>query len=251
MDDSKGTTTWWAEADLLAIEDTSEKVEYDQYVVFTELQCLDDLNYSKGSYLRWGLTEWSLLPVRWSLQLATVYNREMSRHDTHLWEDILLHISMNEALFWPLHPLVHYLYTNVTRNPAKKYCFASIHQCCIVFKELHNVSRFSLQVLNSMERRERVWKYNKFFMSWMPDDIKCEIKSNKFSGKNAGFIRDPQALDFLTTHSCRSNRIVHFGSICVYMVIVRQFIMKLLWKISELVSDFACLLRDRWITGLE
>jgi len=29
----------------------------------------------------------------------------------------------------------------------------------------------------------------------MPDDIKCEIKCNKFSGKNAGFIRDPQALD--------------------------------------------------------
>jgi len=148
----------------------------------------------------------------------------MSRHDTHLWEDILLHISMNEALFWPLHPLVHYLYTNVTRNPAKKYCFASVHQCCIVFEELHNVSGFSLQVLNSQETRQSVWKYDKFLMPWMPDYIKCDIKCNKFSGKNAGFIRNPQALDFLTTHICCSNRIVHFGSICVYVMIVRQFI---------------------------
>jgi len=36
------------EADLLAREDTSEKVEYDQYVVFAEQRRLDDLNYSGG-----------------------------------------------------------------------------------------------------------------------------------------------------------------------------------------------------------
>jgi len=36
------------EADLLAKEDMSEKVEYDQYVVFAEQWRLDDLNYSEG-----------------------------------------------------------------------------------------------------------------------------------------------------------------------------------------------------------
>jgi len=36
------------EADLLAKEDTSEKVEYDQYVVFAEQRRLDDLNYLEG-----------------------------------------------------------------------------------------------------------------------------------------------------------------------------------------------------------
>jgi len=40
------------EADLLTREDTSEKVEYDQYAVFTEQQRLDDLrrgNKKKGN----------------------------------------------------------------------------------------------------------------------------------------------------------------------------------------------------------
>jgi len=37
------------EADLLETEDTSEKVEYDQYSVFAEQQHLDDLNYSLNS----------------------------------------------------------------------------------------------------------------------------------------------------------------------------------------------------------
>jgi len=37
------------EADLLEREDTSEKVMYDQYTVFAEQQCLDDLNYSEDS----------------------------------------------------------------------------------------------------------------------------------------------------------------------------------------------------------
>ena len=36
------------EADLLAKEDTSKKVEYDQYAVFAEQQRLGDLNYSEG-----------------------------------------------------------------------------------------------------------------------------------------------------------------------------------------------------------
>jgi len=114
--------------------------------------------------------------------------------------------------------------TNVTRNPAKKNCFAGVHQCRVVFEELHNKSRFSLQVLNSKETRQRVWEYHKFLMPWMPHYIKCKIKCNKFSGKNAGFIRNPQALDFLTTLGRCSNRIVHFGSICVYVMIIREFI---------------------------
>jgi len=37
------------EADLLAREDTIEKVEYDQYAVFAEQRRLDDLNYSEDS----------------------------------------------------------------------------------------------------------------------------------------------------------------------------------------------------------
>jgi len=37
------------EADLLAREDTSEKVEYDKYVVFAEQWRLNDLNYSEDS----------------------------------------------------------------------------------------------------------------------------------------------------------------------------------------------------------
>jgi len=37
------------EADLLAREDTSEKVYYDQYAVFAEQWRLDDLNCSEGS----------------------------------------------------------------------------------------------------------------------------------------------------------------------------------------------------------
>jgi len=36
------------EADLLTREDTSEKVEYDQYAVFAEQRRLDDLDYSEG-----------------------------------------------------------------------------------------------------------------------------------------------------------------------------------------------------------
>jgi len=36
------------EADLLMREDRSEKVEYDQYVVFAEQRRLDDLNNSEG-----------------------------------------------------------------------------------------------------------------------------------------------------------------------------------------------------------
>jgi len=54
--------------------------------------------------------------------------------------------------------LIHLLITsntNVTRNPAKKNCFASVHQCCIVFEELHKISRFRLQVLHSKKTRER------------------------------------------------------------------------------------------------
>jgi len=40
------------EADLHAREDTSERVEYDQYAVFAEQRRLDDLNYSDDSI--WG-----------------------------------------------------------------------------------------------------------------------------------------------------------------------------------------------------
>ena len=55
--------------------------------------------------------------------------------------------------------------TNVTRNPAKKNCFASVHQCCIVFEKL-NVSRFSLHVLNSKETRQslRIWPNSSPFL---------------------------------------------------------------------------------------
>jgi len=52
------------EADLLAREDRSEKVEYDQYAAFAERRRLDDLNYSENSIRGEALTEWSLLPVR-------------------------------------------------------------------------------------------------------------------------------------------------------------------------------------------
>jgi len=43
------------EADLLAREDTSEKVEYDQCVVFAEQRRLDDLKYSEGHILGEGI----------------------------------------------------------------------------------------------------------------------------------------------------------------------------------------------------
>ena len=63
-------------ADLLAREDTSEKVEHDQYTVFGEQRHLDDLNYSVNS-----IRGESCLKVDPS-QLATVYNREMCVHAT-------------------------------------------------------------------------------------------------------------------------------------------------------------------------
>jgi len=36
------------EADILKTEDTSEKVEYDQYAVFAEQRCLDNLKLLRG-----------------------------------------------------------------------------------------------------------------------------------------------------------------------------------------------------------
>jgi len=51
MNDSKGTAQPHEEhrGYLLAREDTSEKVEYDQYAVFAEQRRLDDLSYSQDS----------------------------------------------------------------------------------------------------------------------------------------------------------------------------------------------------------
>jgi len=80
------------EADLLVREDTSEKVKYDQYVVFGEQWHLDDLNCSEGR-IRGEVQQNGVYCLYVDLsQLARVYNKETSHHDTNHWKDISLQI---------------------------------------------------------------------------------------------------------------------------------------------------------------
>ena len=134
------------EADLLMREDTSDKVKYDQYVIFATQRVVSVVRLYRMDFAS------TLIPVSLPqfiterchvmIQITErIFYCRYRRTECHFGHIIRLFITSN---------------TNVTRNPAKKNCFASVHQCCIVLEELHNVSRFSLQVLNSKETRQRV-----------------------------------------------------------------------------------------------
>jgi len=49
----------------------------------------------------------------------------------------------------------------------------------------------------------------------MLDNIKREVKSTKFSCKDAGLAVDAQALRDMPAHGCSSSEIIHFRSICM------------------------------------
>jgi len=123
--------------------------------------------------------------------------------------------------------------TNVTRNPAKKNCFASVHQCGIVFEELHNVSRFGLQVLNSKETRQESENMTDFLC------LECHtISSARFKATRRGPGK-PLALyvSFITKIQ---------QAICqnVWVFICRQTLLLFLLPISLILVLF-CWLSDR------